>query len=412
MITYEHRMTAYFWRRKNREDATTGKAPISLRIIIDGFPRAEFRTPVEATAAQWCLATQRLQTVRGMSKEDQQLLQRDNATLSRLTLTLDQAYNNFRSQGGNPSPATLRELLRGKRVPAFEQTTLLAAMRQLEEYLRGKNRRPSTIENCEKATGILVRYLLHLRRQSLTVQEVDRPWLRKFEKWCLAVPLGGRTIRNYISALVRALDLMVDEGLLKENLLAGYTYISEKEVPEKRHLEAEELQRLAGWPFTAPPEARVRDLFVFCCYTGLSYADYSRFVVAPQQYLVQAGGVQGIQMTRQKMLYMESEFWVPVFQQAADLLVRYQMQLPHYEKSTINKRLKQLAAVCELSLPDLSHKDARSTFSQLMRDRYGRRLAARMAGHSEKMADEHYSTDKPAQLAAELRVLGAPLTDN
>lgn len=50
-------------------------------------------------------------------------------------------------------------------------------------------------------------------------------------------------------------------------------YKVQREIPERVFLTEEELRRLINKDFSIKRLERVRDLFVSCCFTGLSYSD-------------------------------------------------------------------------------------------------------------------------------------------
>lgn len=413
MITYEYKMKSYLWRRANRADVVTDKAPISLRIEIDGYPRAEFGTGVRASEAEWNHATQRLQPLRGMSKEDVQLQKSANAKLGQWLLQLEQAYNNFKSQGGDPSPADLREFLRGGRTRDHGRKTLLAMMEARYAFLVEKGSRPSTLRNMRKAINSVSAFLTRTRAVSLPAENAKRAWCRQIEQWMIALPLAGSTIRLYMIQLFAALEQAVDDGVLEANPTAGYRFRSQDTKPGKRHLCEAEVQRLAGWVFTDEALRNACRAFVFCCYTGLSYVDYVRFAKNPDAYicsepLPDGRLAKGFRLSRQKLGAKGKEQWYPLFPEANEMLDL----LPVYSSAHLNQLLKQIAAEVGLSLPDLRHKDSRSTFAQIMRDRFELEVSTKLAGHTEAVADKFYSSDNAKILLKKLVVLGAELTYN
>jgi hypothetical protein len=404
----------YLWRRANRENPVTKKAPISMRIEIPGFERAEFSTGVKATAAEWNQQAGRLQTVRGMSKEDIALKDAANRQLAGKVADAGTIYVSLRSQLDNPSPAAIVELLRDRPRQSPVDTTLLAIMRGRVALLERKGRAEATISNMNKALNAAAAYLSHKRQSTLQASQVDRAWCRGFEMWMVARPWNGTTIRDYLNNLSQALEGAVDAGMIKENGARGYRFDSEKPKPAKRHLSQQEVDRLAAHRFAHQTLQRVAHIFVFCCYTGLAYADYTRFAREPQAFISYEPDplgrpVKGFDMIRQKMHYKGKGHWVPLFPEADQMLTQPFGELPIYERSYVDKKLKVIAEQTELSLPDLKHKDARSTFAQMMRERYSKSVAASLGMHTEAMAQKHYSSEAATTLIKDLMSLGAPL---
>jgi Phage integrase SAM-like domain len=421
MIDFDYRMEdPYFWRRNNQENPTTLKAPIYMRIEIDGYERSEFATGVKATKAEWNSTIGRLQVTQGMKKQQIKEIDESNGKLIEYAKKAHRIYTTYKSQGGELSPADLREFLRGNRIKKEKDRTIIGVLEQLYTDLSNKGRQPNTLLTFRHTVKTLTAYLAQIKRPKLLAQDIDRVWVRDFERWCIEHQWNSRTIRTHISVISRAIDLAVDEGLAASNRVSGYKYLSEVKQNVKRRLTLEELTRLRNYVFEQQTLQKVAHLFIFCCYTGLSFADYTRFARTPKEFIVykvnsQGKKVKGIGMQRQKMLYTTQEFWVPFFPEATVIMVFYEergRKLPIYEHSYVNKKLKVIAHILQLSLSDLKHKDARSTFSQWTRDKFGRELSAGMAGHLESTADKAYSSTTPERIVEQLTILGAKLTDN
>lgn len=100
---------------------------------------------------------------------------------------------------------------------------------------------------------------------------------------------------------------------------------------------------------------------------------------------------------------MPASFSVALFPEAADLLVRHRGHLPVRLNSNVNDYLKEIAVELKLSFPDLTFKDARSTFSQYWRDRHvSSDVIAAMIGNTERMVNEEYNSVREAMVVQEM----------
>jgi len=414
MIGYKHQLTTYLWRRANRQNPVTGQAPISLRIEIEGFPRAEFVTAVKATEAEWRSQAQRLYPTRGMAEEEAKLLQLANSKLARYLLAVEQAYDSYCNQGGHPSPAELREFLRHGRSKDHESKQLLRVAELFyQDFSDPKRcRRPNTLAALHKSIGKIREYCAHTKQTYVLAEHINRAWCRGFDRWCNQHAWDASTIQKHIAALRRIVGFAADEGLIATNQIERYTYLTPKEEKAKRHVSKAEIARLETHRFKNPSVQRVADIFLFSYYTGLTIADYLRFAADPNAFLCSEEGVLGIRMTRQKMMRKGKEFWVPLFPKAHHLFfVVYKERLPIYTDGHVLNKLKIIAAALQFHLLDLKHKDARSSFAQHMRDKYGLEVAAGMAGHSQQIANQHYSTTSPKRIVEQINIVsGLPNT--
>lgn len=411
----------YLWRRANRAHPITNKAPISMRIVIKNFPRAEFSTGVFATEAEWNAESQRLQVVRGMSKAEQKLLDDDNELLIEKVRSARKVYRAYRSQGGNPSPADLREVLRGKPARDLAEKKLTYAFDLLAKQSAEKKRTTGTLSCIAKHKRIVEEFLAHGKQKGLLADQVDRAWCRRFERWLLSLPWKGSTIRKCMADISRALDILVDEGVILENKTKDYVFLSEIPTPLKRHLTKEELERFQRHRFGHPTNQRVADCFLFCCYTGLSHVDYVRFAREPDTFIrfvpdLSGRMVKGFLLVRQKVLYRGKENWAPLFPEANALLLAYNNALPVYTKRYTNGILKkiadELAASGPFHLLDLAHKDARSTFTQRMREQTDKKTSAHLGQHTEQVNQKHYSSESATEVLKALYGFNIQLTYN
>ncbi|WP_345228048.1 hypothetical protein [Hymenobacter koreensis] len=420
MVTYtDYLKHPYLWRRASRSHPETGKAPISLRIEIEGFvtrtgalQRAELAVGVTATEAEWSQEAQRKTAPRAMSKAERALLDMDNDKLADWVKAVKLAYHNLKSQTGNPSPADLLAVLRSGHSKDRRDRSFAAAL-EMHRRDRAKptsQRRASTIRHDREKVLWVLMYMAHTKQLDLPAESVDRVWLRGFERWADSRGQGPRGIRHSIHFACNAMQLAEDEGLIKTSRVQGYRYLTDLPVPQKRHLSAFDLERLAVFPF--PPKLQpFADIFVFMAYTGLSYSDYHRFAQTPERFLKRVGDTLGIGMVRQKLATDAAPFWVPLLDHALRLWHEWRYAPPSFTLRYLNGRLKTVGEAAGLPLEGLSTKDARSTFSQYMRDKgLPAEIVAGMAGHDEATMNKHYSSVSPDRIVRE--ILGMKLSDH
>ncbi|NVO33466.1 hypothetical protein [Hymenobacter lapidiphilus] len=415
MLTYEHRMTLYLWRRKNRAHPVTDLAPISLRIEIDGFERTEFATGVSATAAQWSAGAKRLSPGPGLSRPERELLQQANNKLAERLLAGERAYALLKAQGHNPSPVEVRHLLKGGAVVSRRLSEVLDL---LEGVLLTRGRARSTVLSLRSVRQKLLTYLRKHGGVSFPLASVSLQWLRGWERWLLGAHPPSTT-QIYVGVLLQAVKEAAHEGWLPLNPLADYAYQSERDPAEKRHLSPEEVARLQqALSGLALPLYKATFMFLASCYTGLSYVDYCRLAREPALFLVPAADpisgrqVRGILLQRQKTKRSTEQTWTPLLPQATRLLDSHEGPMPDLGPTRVNLSLKKVAGLFALSLPDLKFKDARSTFSQITREQFGLSVAAELARHSEQVASKHYNSASPEEVLRKLHILGAELSYN
>ena len=128
----------------------------------------------------------------------------------------------------------------------------------------------------------------------------------------------------------------------------------------------------------------VRDLFLFSCYTGISYGDMCRLTAANLE--TAEDGTVWIKATREKT---NVEFEIPLLDLPLRILDKYDglapegKLLPIYCNSAINAALKTIAALCGIDRRLTFHM-ARHTYATEITLSHGvpMETVSRMLGHS------------------------------
>ena len=173
-----------------------------------------------------------------------------------------------------------------------------------------------------------------------------------------------------------------------------YYKLKEDEVQAKEHLTAHELELLTRKELDHRL-ARIRDVFVFCCLTGLAFADADHL---RREHLSQDDeGRWWIHKPREKTSVMSR---IPLLPASLEILRRYERDeaclargrvLPTPSNQKMNAYMKEIAAVCGIDKVLTTHV-ARHTFA-CMAVEYGMPIdvLAKILGHSNTNMTRHYA---------------------
>lgn len=141
--------------------------------------------------------------------------------------------------------------------------------------------------------------------------------------------------------------------------------------------------------------ARIRDIFCFCCLTGLAYTDALQ--LESSHIVTDINGMQWIRKPRQKTRNMCN---VPLLDAAQKILNRYKddpwcqahgVLLPVCSNQRMNSYLKELADICGIR-KNLSTHTARHTFATLtLASGASIENVAKMLGHANTNMTRHYA---------------------
>ena len=160
-------------------------------------------------------------------------------------------------------------------------------------------------------------------------------------------------------------------------------------------LTKEELETLIHKPLPNDRLARIRDVFSFCCLTGLAFTDVDHLRM--EHITTDEDGTQWIHKPREKTAVMSR---VPLLPHPIALLRKYERDetcrargklLPVPSNAKMNAYLKELADICGIR-KRLSTHTARHTFATLILAS-GATLynVAKMLGHSNTNMTRHYA---------------------
>jgi integrase/recombinase XerD len=112
----------------------------------------------------------------------------------------------------------------------------------------------------------------------------------------------------------------------------------------------EQLERFEKHHFVQPRLQLVKDLFIFCCYTGLAYHEMANL---KKEHIIKGfDGNEWIQMKRHKTNKMIS---VPLLPKAKAILDKYDevgdYALPRFSNQKINSYLKEIGAIVGILKP-------------------------------------------------------------
>ena len=143
---------------------------------------------------------------------------------------------------------------------------------------------------------------------------------------------------------------------------------------EREFLEKQELKTLLSKKISIPRLAQIRDIFCFCCFTGLAFSDVKQ--LKSEHLVTDINGMVWIRKTRQKTKNMCN---IPLLDEANKILDRYKdhpycqtqgVLLPVCSNQKMNMYLKELADICGIRKNLSTHKARHWHQKYLLNDRY------------------------------------------
>ena len=251
------------------------------------------------------------------------------------------------------------------------------------ERICEKNAREGSTEKWKSFLSALSAWGGIVQFSDITVAGVRRmdEWLhgRRLKS---GAPLKQSTIFNYHKMLKQFANDAVADGYLAENPYTRHRIRIDRGLAEHVDcLTAEQLAAVRAMDI-APGSYldRTRDLFLFQCFTGLSYSDLMKFRADGEAETITAGRTK-----------TGSEFTISLIGPARDILAKYGGSLPKISNQKYNVYLKAIGAA--VGAPKLHSHTGRGTFATMMLN-YGVPVAVlqRMLGHKDGKQTLRYAT--------------------
>lgn len=220
------------------------------------------------------------------------------------------------------------------------------------------------------------------RKNDLKLKQLDLKFIKNLEYyWKTEKKLRQATIYRSMQRLKKIIQFAIDENYLQGNPFSLYK--NKKYKGAIVYLSEIELKKLINHEFTQKRLEQIRDMFVFCCYTGLAYQEMAS--LRTQHISIGFDGNLWINMIRQKT---EQPVAIPILPQAEIIIDKYKQAdsdvvLPSISNQKFNSYLKEIAGIVGID-KKMSHHLARRTFATtiLLYNDIPMEVVSELLGHS------------------------------
>jgi len=171
--------------------------------------------------------------------------------------------------------------------------------------------------------------------------------------------------------------------------------------PPRSYLTDDEINSLLEKNFVMDRLTKVRDVFIFQIYTGLSFIDL--YELTEDSFKTGVDGKEWVIINRKKTHVRSA---IPILPRAKDILLKYDNKLPVYCNQRTNSYLKEIADLCNIKKPLTSHI-ARHTFATTITLSKGIPLetVSKMLGHTDIKTTQIYAKITDNKVADDMKRL-------
>ena len=401
-------MSVLFWINRARISKTTNLAPIYARITING-KRVEISTGKSTQLEKWIVNVGR---VKGHSEEARTI----NKCLDNTNIRLDNIYQDLLKSKEFVSASDVKNSFLGK---DKIQHSLLGLFDSHNEQLKQQIGKGYS-EGTYKRYLITVRHLKafmkkYFSKQDFVVEELDYAFISNFEYFLKTDKgIGHNATMKYLKNLKKVVALARKYRWIDHDPFAGFK-ITQIEV-NKEFLTKEEISKIIEKELGLTRLAQVRDVFIFCCYTGLSFADVKKLTMEAIQ--IGLDGELWIMINREKT---GVQSYIPLLPEAKLIVEKYNNEIiinttgklfPISSNQKTNAYLKEIGDLCGIK-KNITFHMARHTFATTITLSNGVSIesVSSMLGHKSIRTTQIYAKVVREKISMEMKELKTTLSD-
>ena len=251
--------------------------PIRMRVNF-ASKRIEFTTGYRIDAAKWDTDKQRVRN--GCTNKLKQSASEINASLLGYYTEVQEIFKKFEVEEIMPTPEQIKEAFNALHKPIEEEvkprkSTPNAFYKVFDEFVRDCGRQNDWTDSTYEKFAAVKNHLMNFR-DGLTFDFFDEKGLNDYVTYLRDVKeMRNSTIGKQLSFLKWFLRWAFKKGLHQNNAYDSYKPKLKSTQKKIIFLTWEELNKLREFEIPAAKQAldRVRDVFLFQCFTGLRYSD-------------------------------------------------------------------------------------------------------------------------------------------
>ncbi|WP_242205855.1 site-specific integrase [Aestuariivivens insulae] len=397
----------HFWL--NTAKKKNGMAPVYARITVNG-KRAEISLKRYQSVSSWDSKTKRPRPRTPnapalnayLDQVYSELLACHKQLLSEFKLITSQAIK-ARYLGEDEQEKTLMELV------DYHNTTMKTVLKSgtLKNYYTTERYLKRFLKAKIKSTD---KYLKQLSYSFIIDFE---QYLRKGPSINKGQPLNNNGVMKHLERLKKLMNLALQLEWIEKDPFVRFKLKFTKH--QRDYLSESELQIFEQGELKAEYHKNTRDVFVFSCYTGLSYTDVKSLT---DNNIVR--GIDGYYWIFTQREKTEQPIKIPLLDKALDIIKKYDNNahgnaklLPVFSNQKTNIYLKEITAIFEIN-KNITFHSARHTFATTVTLSNGVPIetVSKLLGHSKLSTTQVYARVIEEKVSVDMKSLRKILSYN
>ena len=390
----------YLKRNAIRKD---GKMPIITRITVDGII-GQFNTKLEIQPSYWSVKTGK---VIGHPSDSKQ----HNAQLEEIKASLHSIYHELQRKDNYVTAEKVKNEFLGI---SENHETLLSLFQKHNEDVKkliGISKSAGTYQKYEVTRRHLQKFMqIKYQISDISLKEIKHLFVTDFEIYLLTTAVcNTNTTAKFMQFFKRIILIARNNGLIATDPFANYK-IRLINV-DRGYLTQEDVEKILKKEFAIKRLELVRDIFIFSCFTGLSYIDVKN--LTNKEIRTSFDNNLWIMTKRQKTKVDSNILLLDVpkmiIEKYKGMSVNDQV-LPILSNQKMNAYLKEVGDLCEID-KELTFHLARHTFATTITLAKGVPIetVSKMLGHTNIRTTQIYARITDSKISNDMQALAGKL---
>ena len=393
-----------FYLRRDRKKSD-GTCPVMCRITIDGVD-TRFNTKLHIKDSRWSVKANKVLGSNADSRNQ-------NARLDDIKASLHRIYHDLQ-RFDVVTPEKIKGEFLGLDESGETILNLFDKHNRDIELLVGISKSAATLQKYKVTRKHVANFIKKKYRVSdMALKSINDMFIRDFEVYLLTHErVSHNTMGKFMQLLKKILILARNNALIIHDPFANYQ-IQFKKV-DRDYLTEQELNRLIKKRFRMERLEKVRDIFVFSCFTGLAYIDVKQ--LTSKHLRIAFDGNIWIMTKRQKS---DVNVNVPLMDIPKRIIEKYAGTLPDNKvlpvlsNQKMNAYLKEIADLCGID-KNLTFHLARHTFATTVTLSKGVPIetVSKMLGHTNIQTTQIYARITNDKISEDMQGLSEKFSES
>lgn len=365
-----------------------GNAPIFIRITYNN-EKTEFGLKESTLPKLWNNKLEKIDDGSAINQKVNILLEQYKQRIQTINFILE-------GEGVDVTALKIKEKLLGKKENRKTVVKIFEEHNKDARALIGKGFAADTVQRYETTLMHFKKFIKKkYNRDDMAFSELTPHMMGQFEMYFKTERnCSHNTTIKYLKNFKKIVIIAISNGWIQKDPFLSMKF---KKTPvETIYLTPKELKTLRFKKINISRLENVRDIFLFCCFTGMAFSDVK--TLKKVHISTDQDGITWIHKNRMKT---KQKSTILVLDVAKSIIAKYEnhpqiqnseIVLPVPSNQKMNAYLKELADICEIKKPISTHA-ARHTFATTvtLENNIPLEVVSKMLGHSNTKMTQHYA---------------------